>query len=174
MFCVIGMEVGTATIFRKSADVFSGINIPLVVVSFFHSAIPAEQSEADSANSNQRPFTRRSGSEHVDSGLLPDLIPTNTYFQSGRDASSAASDNSNLAMTNLRRLASETLRPVIQTHLLALASEAAKVKYSSLARAISGGLLFSGIVTRCFVSIVYLLMHRKEAADEAFAEVAYA
>ncbi len=174
MFCLIGMVVGTATIFRKSVDAFSGINIPLVSVLDFHSCMPTEEIEADSTSSKERPFTRRSGSEQVESGLLPDLILTNTYFQSGRDASSTASDNSNLAVTNLRRHTSETLRPVIPTQLLALASEAAKVKYFSLARAISGGLLFSGLVTCCFVPVVYLLMHRKEAADEAFAEVAYA
>jgi hypothetical protein len=106
----------------------------------------------------------------IESGVHPDLSPTNAYFQSGR----AASDNSNLAVTNLRRLTSETLRPMIQAKLLGLVSETAKVTYFSLARSISGGLLSSGIVNRCLVPVVYLLMHRNEAADEEFAEVAYA
>ncbi len=74
------------------------------------------------------------------------------------------------------------LRPILMTSLatvlgiipMALALEPGSEQYASLARAILGGLISSGIVTVFLIPAVYLLMHRKEAADEASAEVAYA
>ncbi len=74
------------------------------------------------------------------------------------------------------------LRPILMTSLatvlgiipMALALEPGSEQYASLARAILGGLISSGVVTVFLVPAVYLLMHRKEAADEASAEVAHA
>ncbi len=110
----------------------------------------------------------------IKSGAHPDLSPANNYFHPGRTVSQAASGNSDSVVINLRRLTAETLRPIIQTLVLGPVSEVNMVEYSLVTRAISGGLFLPGIVTRCLVPVVYLLMHRNEAADEEFAEVAYA
>ena len=74
------------------------------------------------------------------------------------------------------------LRPILMTSLanvlgiipMALALELGSEHYASLARAILGELMSFGIVTIFLVPAVYLLMHRNEAADEPFAEAAYA
>jgi multidrug efflux pump subunit AcrB len=56
---------------------------------------------------------------------------------------------------------------------LALALEPGSEQYASLARAILGGLVSSGIITVFLVPAVYLLIHRKEVDAEAAAEVAH-
>jgi multidrug efflux pump subunit AcrB len=73
------------------------------------------------------------------------------------------------------------LRPILMTSLatvlgiipLALALEPGSEQYASLARAILGGLVSSGIITVFLVPAVYLLIHRKEVDAEAAAEVAH-
>jgi multidrug efflux pump subunit AcrB len=73
------------------------------------------------------------------------------------------------------------LRPILMTSLatvlgiipMALALEPGSEQYASLARAILGGLIASGIITVFLVPAVYLLIHRKEADAEATAEVAH-
>jgi multidrug efflux pump subunit AcrB len=73
------------------------------------------------------------------------------------------------------------LRPILMTSLatvlgiipMALAIEPGSEQYASLARAILGGLISSGIITVFLVPAVYLLIHRKEADAEASAEVAH-
>ena len=73
------------------------------------------------------------------------------------------------------------LRPILMTSLatvlgiipMALALEPGSEQYASLARAILGGLISSGIITVFIVPAVYLLIHRKEADAEAAAEVAH-
>jgi multidrug efflux pump subunit AcrB len=67
------------------------------------------------------------------------------------------------------------LRPVLMTSLatilgmipMALALEAGSEQYAPLARAIIGGLTVSVIVTVFVVPAAYLLIHRREAPDEA-------
>ena len=78
------------------------------------------------------------------------------------------------------------LRPILMTTLatvlglipMALALEPGSEQYASLARAILGGLISSGIVTVFLVPAAYLLIHRKEALHEQQAaqqsEVAHA
>lgn len=78
------------------------------------------------------------------------------------------------------------LRPILMTTLatllglipMALALEPGSEQYASLARAILGGLLSSGVVTVFLVPAAYLLVHRKEAQQEHAAaqgrEVAHA
>jgi multidrug efflux pump subunit AcrB len=66
------------------------------------------------------------------------------------------------------------LRPILMTTLatvlglipMALALEPGSEQYASLARAILGGLMSSGVVTIFLVPAAYLLVHRKEARDE--------
>ena len=66
------------------------------------------------------------------------------------------------------------LRPILMTTLatllglipMALALEPGSEQYASLARAILGGLLSSGIVTIFLVPAAYLLIHRKELVQE--------
>jgi multidrug efflux pump subunit AcrB len=66
------------------------------------------------------------------------------------------------------------LRPILMTTLatvlglipMALALEPGSEQYASLARAILGGLISSGIVTVFLVPAAYLLVHRKEVHDE--------
>ena len=67
------------------------------------------------------------------------------------------------------------LRPILMTTLatvlglipMALALEPGSEQYASLARAILGGIISSGIITIYLVPAAYLLIHRKEARDEA-------
>jgi len=56
---------------------------------------------------------------------------------------------------------------------MALALEPGSEQYASLARAILGGLISSGIITVFLVPAVYLLIHHKEADAESTAEVAH-
>ena len=73
------------------------------------------------------------------------------------------------------------LRPILMTSLatvlgiipMALALEPGSEQYASLARAILGGLISSGIITVFLVPAVYLLIHHKEADAESTAEVAH-
>jgi multidrug efflux pump subunit AcrB len=66
------------------------------------------------------------------------------------------------------------LRPILMTTLatvlglipMALALEPGSEQYASLARAILGGIISSGIITIYLVPAAYLLIHRKEARDE--------
>ena len=66
------------------------------------------------------------------------------------------------------------LRPILMTTLatvlglipMALALEPGSEQYASLARAILGGIISSGIITVYLVPAAYLLIHRKEARDE--------
>jgi multidrug efflux pump subunit AcrB len=78
------------------------------------------------------------------------------------------------------------LRPILMTTLatvlglipMALALEPGSEQYASLARAILGGLISSGIVTVFLVPAAYLLIHKKEALEEerkaALGEVSHA
>jgi multidrug efflux pump subunit AcrB len=69
------------------------------------------------------------------------------------------------------------LRPILMTTLatvlglipMALALEPGSEQYASLARAILGGLISSGIVTVYLVPAAYLLVHRREAREEEMA-----
>lgn len=73
------------------------------------------------------------------------------------------------------------LRPILMTSLatvlgiipMALALEPGSEQYASLARAILGGLISSGIITVFLVPAVYLLMHRNEADAESATEVVH-
>jgi multidrug efflux pump subunit AcrB len=66
------------------------------------------------------------------------------------------------------------LRPILMTTLatvlglipMALALEPGSEQYASLARAILGGLISSGVITVFLVPAAYLLVHRREASDE--------
>ncbi len=74
------------------------------------------------------------------------------------------------------------LRPILMTTLatvlglipMALALEPGSEQYASLARAILGGLISSGVVTVFLVPAAYLLVHRSEANAEEATEAAHA
>jgi multidrug efflux pump subunit AcrB len=71
------------------------------------------------------------------------------------------------------------LRPILMTSLatvlgiipMALALEPGSEQYASLARAILGGLISSGVITVFLVPAVYLLIHRNEADAEPALEI---
>jgi multidrug efflux pump subunit AcrB len=54
---------------------------------------------------------------------------------------------------------------------MALALEPGSEQYASLARAILGGLISSGVITVFLVPAVYLLIHRNEADAEPALEI---
>src|SRR5947207_13211164 len=99
--CLVIAIVGTATLVRMPVDLFPPINIPVVVVATFYSAMPPQQIETNINNPFERFFTLASGVDHIESRSLPGVSLIKIYFQPGPNADADLSTFSNLPMADL-------------------------------------------------------------------------
>ncbi len=113
VLCLICALVGTVSVIRMPVDLFPPIKIPVVVVATFYSGMPPEQIESNITGRFERFFTLASSVDHVESRSLAGVSLIKVYFQPGTDPDAAASNISNLAMANLRRLPPGTLPPIV-------------------------------------------------------------
>jgi len=113
VLCLICALVGTVSVVRMPVDLFPPIKIPVVVVATFYSGMPPEQIESNITGRFERFFTLASSVDHVESRSLAGVSLIKIYFQPGTDPDAAASNISNLAMANLRRLPPGTLPPIV-------------------------------------------------------------
>lgn len=113
VLCLICALVGGVSLVRMPVDLFPPINIPVVVVATFYSGMPPEQIESNITGRFERFFTLASSVDHVESRSLAGVSLIKIYFQPGTNPDAAASNISNLAMANLRRLPPGTLPPIV-------------------------------------------------------------
>jgi multidrug efflux pump subunit AcrB len=113
VLCLIVLVVGVTSTLRMPVDLFPPINIPEVVVATFYSGMPPQTIEAQITGTFERFFTLGSGIDHMESRSLPGVSIIKVYFQAGTNADTDASEISNLAMADLRRLPAGTLPPVV-------------------------------------------------------------
>jgi hydrophobic/amphiphilic exporter-1 (mainly G- bacteria), HAE1 family len=113
VLCLVIGVVGGVGLFRMPVDLFPPINIPVVVVATFYAGMPPEEIEADITGRYERFFTLGSGIDHIESRSMPGVSLIKVFFQPGVNPDAAASNLTNLAMANLRRLPPGTLPPVV-------------------------------------------------------------
>ena len=113
MACLGIIVIGTVNLLSMPVDLFPAIKIPVVVVATFYSGMPPEQIEADITDTFERFFTLGSGIDHIESRSMTGVSLIKVYFQPGTDPNADASNISNLAMADLRRLPPGTLPPVV-------------------------------------------------------------
>ncbi len=113
MLCLMVTLVGTVTVSRMPVDLFPEIDMPVVVVATFYNGMPPQQIEADITNTFERFFTLATDVDHSESRSMTGVSIIKIYFKPGTDPNAAASDVSNLAMADLRRLPPGTLPPVV-------------------------------------------------------------
>jgi multidrug efflux pump subunit AcrB len=113
VLCLMIGVVGVVSVTRMPVDLFPPINIPEVVVATFYNGMPPEDIEAQITGRFERFFTLGSGIDHMESRSLPGVSLVKIYFQPGTRADADATEISNLAMADLRRLPPGTLPPVV-------------------------------------------------------------
>jgi multidrug efflux pump subunit AcrB len=111
--CLLVTVIGSTALLRMPVDLFPPINLPVVVVATFYSGMPAEQIEANITSRYERFFTLAGGVDHIESRSITGVSVIRVYFQPDIDPDIAASNISNLAMANLRRLPQGTLPPIV-------------------------------------------------------------
>ncbi|HET9400339.1 MAG TPA: efflux RND transporter permease subunit [Candidatus Acidoferrales bacterium] len=111
--CLIVLAVGLVSLLRMPVDLFPPINIPEVVVATFYSGMPPQEIENEISGVFERWFTLGSGIDHSESRSLSGVSVIKLYFQPGTDADADATEISNLAMADLRRLPPGTYPPVV-------------------------------------------------------------
>src|SRR5208283_2730772 len=111
VLCLFVCVLGLTALLQMPVDMFPPVNIPVVLVATFYNGMPPEQIEADITNTFERFFTFGSGIDHMESRSMTGVSLIKVYFQPGTDAN--ATEISNLAMADLRRLPQGTLPPVV-------------------------------------------------------------
>src|SRR5690349_14049723 len=111
--CLIVLAVGIVSLLRMPVDLFPTINLPEVVVATFYTGMPPEEIENEISGVFERWFTLGSGIDHIESRSLPGVSVIKIYFQAGTDADADATEISNLAMADLRRMPPGTYPPVV-------------------------------------------------------------
>jgi multidrug efflux pump subunit AcrB len=113
MLCLVVMLIGVVNIASMPVDLFTKIEMPVVVVATFYNGMPPQQIEADITNTFERFFTLGANIDHSESRSLTGVSLIKIYFKPGTDPNAALSNIANLAMADLRRLPPGTLPPVV-------------------------------------------------------------
>src|ERR1700681_3215807 len=113
VICLIIAVVGVTSLVRMPVDMFTAMNIHVVVVATFYSGMPPEQIETDITSRFERFFKLGSGIDHIESRSLPGVSIIKVYFQSNTNPDSDVTTISNLAMPQLRRLQPGKLPPIV-------------------------------------------------------------
>jgi multidrug efflux pump subunit AcrB len=111
--CLVLVVIGVTSLVRMPVDLFPPINLPEVVVATFYSGMPPQDIEIDITNPLERFFTLASGIDHMESRSLLGVSIIKVYFQPGTNADADATEISNLALADLKRLPPGTLPPVV-------------------------------------------------------------
>jgi HAE1 family hydrophobic/amphiphilic exporter-1 len=113
VICLALLVIGVTSMSRMPVDLFPPINLPEVVVATFYSGMPPEDIETDITDPLERFFTLAAGVDHMESRSLLGVSIIRVYFQPGTSADADASELSNLALADLKRLPPGTLPPVV-------------------------------------------------------------
>jgi multidrug efflux pump subunit AcrB len=113
VICLALLVIGVTSLSRMPVDLFPPINLPEVVVATFYSGMPPEDIETDITDPLERFFTLAAGVDHMESRSLLGVSIIRVYFQPGTNADADASELSNLALADLKRLPPGTLPPVV-------------------------------------------------------------
>jgi multidrug efflux pump subunit AcrB len=113
VICLVVMVIGLTSLARMPVDLFPPINMPEVVVATFFSGMPPQDVETDITNPLERFFTLASGTDHMESRSMLGISMIKVYFQPGTNPDADASELSNLALADLKRLPPGTLPPVV-------------------------------------------------------------
>src|ERR1700681_2873173 len=115
VICLFVCVLGLSSLVQMPVDMFPPINIPVVMVATFYSAMPPQQIEADITDTFERFFTLGSGIDHMESRSMNGVSLIKVYFQPGTNADADVTQISTLAMADLRRLPQGTLPPVVMS-----------------------------------------------------------
>ncbi|MGA7216673.1 MAG: efflux RND transporter permease subunit [Candidatus Sulfotelmatobacter sp.] len=113
VICLALLVIGVTSLARMPVDLFPPINLPEVVVATFYSGMPPEDIETDITDPLERFFTLAAGVDHMESRSMLGVSIIRVYFQPGTSADADASELSNLALADLKRLPPGTLPPVV-------------------------------------------------------------
>src|SRR5215467_5062929 len=113
VICLVLVVIGVTSLVRMPVDLFPPINLPEVVVATFYNGMPPQDIETDITNPLERWFTLGSGIDHSESRSMLGVSLIKIYFQPGTDANADATEISNLALADLKRLPPGTLPPVV-------------------------------------------------------------
>ena len=113
VLCLVVTVLGVVAVAGMPVDLFPTINLPQVVVATFYSGMPPQDIEANITAPLERFFTLASGMDHMESHSLLGVSMIRVFFQPNTSADADATQLSNLALADLKRLPPGTLPPVV-------------------------------------------------------------
>src|ERR1700678_3538107 len=111
--CLMVFVLGVSSVARMPVDMFSSMNVPVVIVATFYSGMPPEQVEGNITYHLERFFTLASGIDHIESRSLGGVSIIRVYFQPDTNADTDAATIANLAVSDIKDLPPGTLPPVV-------------------------------------------------------------
>ena len=113
VLCLAVSVLGVVAVAGMPVDLFPTINLPQVVVATFYSGMPPQEIEANITAPLERFFTLASGMDHMESHSILGVSMIRVFFQPNTSADADATQLSNLALADLKRLPPGTLPPVV-------------------------------------------------------------
>src|ERR1700678_445123 len=111
--CLIILVLGVSSVARMPVDMFSSMNVPVVIVATFYSGMPPEQVEGNITYHLERFFTLASGIDHIESRSLSGVSIIRVFFQPDTNADTDAAMIANLAVSDMKDLPPGTFPPVV-------------------------------------------------------------